>query len=342
MNDEKKLFKLLDKFCTENAELSTKELHQLFFLLGNEGDDDRITQWMHRRWEQNPEGFDEMNYDRVFDCVKQQIEQNRTEQSNERLSFMQFFQRCAAVLLLPLLGLSAYLITSDRYLVYTEIVEVLAPSGTQSRITLPDGSTVLLLDDSQIDLSSDFLRGNTREISLVGEAFFDVATDPQRPFIIHTGRIQTTALGTAFTVRAMPGETSITVTVVDGKVKVKDGSKLLTTLEANQQFIYGIETDLFAKQMIETETTEELETMQKPEEGRQPHLLIFRNMLFGDIVQDLAMRYGVNIVVENEELKWQRIDALLDSRNTINILLEFLCALKQVSYTVEGQMFVIR
>jgi len=72
-------------------------------------------------------------------------------------------------------------------------------------ITLPDGSTVILHAGSKLDYPVSF-NGNTREVNLIGEGYFDVQHDPARPFIIHTGHLKTTVLGTAFNIKANAGE----------------------------------------------------------------------------------------------------------------------------------------
>ena len=335
--NEKELSNLIDKACDLNAKLSAKELHQIDFLLGSEQEDESVTQLIRQDWEEKYKGFDEMNYERIFDRVKQRI---RTH-NGKRLSFIQFLYRCAAVLLLPLLGLSIYLFiqtnTLNRPVNLEEIVETLEPPVMQSKITLSDGSVVTLKDGSRLNLKNNF-SGNTREVILDGEAFFDIARNPNKPFIIHTGRIRTTVLGTSFSIKAMSGDSTITVTVAEGKVKVEDGSKLLATLGANQQFIHGIE-DYHSQ---EKTSGVEQEKIPEVEIDLRTHELIFSNMSFGDITQELAGRYGVNIVVENETLKRQRTNALLDNRNSIDALLEFLCASQQATYTVEGKTYVIK
>jgi len=328
--NEKELSILLDKSCAPNAELSREELQQIDFLLGDEREDELVTQWLQQRWEKKWENLGNVNCERVFARMKQQM---GTEHS-KRLSFMQILYRSAAILLLPLLGLSAYFIVQNAALksaTHTEIVEVLDQSETQSRIVLSDGSIVTLKDGSRLNLKNNF-SGNTREITLEGEAFFEIARNPNKPFIIHTGRIRTTVLGTSFSIKAIPGETSITVTVMEGKVKVEDGGKLLATLGANQQFIHGIEAEHWQEKAINTEH----------ETGWQLHELIFSNMSFGDIAQELAVRYGVNIVFENEELKQRRITALLDNRDPIDEMLRFLCTWQQATYTVQGNTYTIR
>jgi len=323
--NENKQFALLDKFDDQNVELSTKELHQIIFLLSSERENESATRWIQQHWEKSTKIFDDVNYERISDLVKQQMGTN----TNKRLSFLQILYRSAAILLLPLLGLSAYFIvqnTTSKSASHTEIVEILDQPGIQSRITLADGSIVTLKEGSRLNQKNNFNR-NTREITLEGEAFFEIAHNPNKPFIIHTGSVKTTVLGTSFSIKAIPGENSITVTVTEGKVKVEDGGKLLAILQADQQFIYGIELDNWQEKIVETDWA--------------PHELIFRNMLFGDIAQELAVRYGVNIVFENEELKQQRISVLLDGRQSIDELLKFL-AWQHATYTVQGNTYTIR
>jgi len=338
MKNENELFTLLDKFCELSIHISIEKLHQIIFLLGYKQENESVTKWMRQHWEEDFADSDEVNYDRVFERMKQQMVEVPTNDcrrsTHKRLSFMQVLYRSAAVLLLPLLGLSIYFIVQNITLKSAprnEIVEILDKQGMQSRITLADGSIVTLKEGSRLNQNDNF-NGSTREITLEGEAFVEIAHNPNKPFIIHTGSVKTTALGTSFSIKAVPGETSITVGVVEGKVKIEEGEKLLATLGANQQFKHGIEVEHRQEQAINAEYGI----------NWQPHDLIFSNMSFGDIAQDLAVRYGVDILFENESLKQKRIDALLDNRNSIDILLRLLCTTQQATYTVKRNTYVIQ
>ncbi|WP_353484432.1 FecR domain-containing protein [Haliscomenobacter sp.] len=88
-------------------------------------------------------------------------------------------------------------------------------------ITLPDSSKVVLNENSNLSYS---YAGKNREVQLVGEAFFEVSKNPQHPFIIHTGEVQTKVLGTSFNVRAYPDEEKIKVSVKTGTVEVSTTS----------------------------------------------------------------------------------------------------------------------
>ncbi|WP_293304077.1 FecR family protein [Pedobacter sp. UBA5917] len=85
-------------------------------------------------------------------------------------------------------------------------------------LTLVDGTIVYLNADSRLRYPEKFV-GNTREVSLSGEAFFKVAHDKSKPFIIHTDKLNTQVLGTSFNISAYSNE-NISVTVVTGKVSV--------------------------------------------------------------------------------------------------------------------------
>jgi ferric-dicitrate binding protein FerR (iron transport regulator) len=85
---------------------------------------------------------------------------------------------------------------------------------------LPDGSKLWLNAGSKVVFSDNFSAGK-RELTLSGEAFFDVKHDELHPFIIHTGRLEVRVLGTSLNVRAYPGDSTIETTLIKGKVEVE-------------------------------------------------------------------------------------------------------------------------
>jgi transmembrane sensor len=96
---------------------------------------------------------------------------------------------------------------------------VAAKRGVRSFMELPDGSKLWLNAGSKVVFSDNFSAGK-RELTLSGEAFFDVKHDELHPFIIHTGRLEVRVLGTSLNVRAYPGDSTIETTLIKGKVEV--------------------------------------------------------------------------------------------------------------------------
>ena len=96
---------------------------------------------------------------------------------------------------------------------------IVAVRGSKKFMQLADGSKLWLNAGSRIVFSPGFAAGN-REMTLEGEAFFDVKHDEQHPFIIHTGRLDVRVLGTTLNVRAYPGDSTMETTLINGKVEI--------------------------------------------------------------------------------------------------------------------------
>lgn len=111
--------------------------------------------------------------------------------------------------------------------------QIIVPLGSKSKIILPDGSTALLNAGSK--LSYDFSFGNTtREVILEGEAYFKVATNKGKPFIVHTSKASVKALGTEFNVKAYPEEHQIETILVKGSILVEQKSDLTGRINQEQ------------------------------------------------------------------------------------------------------------
>ena len=109
--------------------------------------------------------------------------------------------------------------------------------GIKSSVTLSDGTVVKLNAGSSIRYVQNFV-GETREIFLEGEAFFEVAHDTLKPFIVHTQDIATKALGTSFNIKANNSE-KISISLITGKVEVKsqDVKEFLDYLSPGEQVV---------------------------------------------------------------------------------------------------------
>ena len=116
--------------------------------------------------------------------------------------------------------------------------EIATKNGVSTKMVLPDGSTVWLNAGSKLDYTKIGSTGN-REVQLTGEAFFDVVKNPERPFIIHTSKIDVKVLGTKFNVKAYPEDKTVETSLVQGSVEVfvknRPGEKYL--LKPNQKLV---------------------------------------------------------------------------------------------------------
>ena len=121
----------------------------------------------------------------------------------------------AAAVLLPLIAISTW------YLIHpspkNELVEKYNQKGIRSIIILPDGSKIWLNADSRLKYPAVF-QASLREVYLEGEAFFEIAKNPQRPFIVHLPKGKVNVLGTSFDIRAYEDEEWMTTSVATGLV----------------------------------------------------------------------------------------------------------------------------
>ncbi len=213
-----------------------------------------------------------------------------------------------------------------------EKVEVYNPKGLRATITLPDSSRVTLNADSRISYSREFLPGR-REVCLEGEAFFEVAKDPRRPFIVHTDAAQMTVLGTSFNVRSYPETGYVATTLVEGSLRVETAAgKYL--LEPGDQSRVDKASRQGRVQAIDTDEAT----------GWLDGKFYFRLTPFPEIVTALERAFNVNIRVENKALSARVFTGKFESGENLEQILEVLTISTSFtsSYSKETNTITIR
>jgi ferric-dicitrate binding protein FerR (iron transport regulator) len=150
-----------------------------------------------------------------------------------------WWKAVAAVFLAALAGVGIWQLLNKKPPHGTPIQQyttITVPKGGKVRkLVLEDGTTVSLHAASTLVYPVAF-QGNLRAVTLTGEAYFEVAKDPARKFLVSGGNITTEVLGTDFNVQAYPGEEAVKVTLMEGSVKVKGPSNDQTvTIAPGQQ-----------------------------------------------------------------------------------------------------------
>ena len=168
--------------------------------------------------------------------------------------------------------------------------------GTRTRFFLPDGSSGFLNAGSYIRFATVF-KGKSREVILNGEAYFDVLSNPQKPFVVSGGNIKVVAYGTSFNVEAYPEDQVNKVTLVKGKVEVfgerNDKVRSLGILTPGEMCVYNNEES--SSEFVRVDASK----ITSWKEGK----LTFINEPFNEVVKKLNRRYSVNIVIKDERLK---------------------------------------
>lgn len=196
----------------------------------------------------------------------------------------------ALVMLLSLVGAALIWQSDIRDYVIAQTTEALqVPAGKLYTVRLSDGSTVRLNSGSRFTYNK-YMWGPTREVHLEGEAFFTVAKDETKPFIVHSGSVHTRVLGTSFNVKAIDEIGLYEVTVTTGKVQVSRGDTVLSNLLPTQRISFG---DAILAPVVSTVSTTHYLQWQH---GK----MAFYDQSFEEIAWYLENRFGVNIEFENE------------------------------------------
>ncbi len=239
-----------------------------------------------------------------------------------------FAVACAALLIL-VLGIRKFYPPGVPDTQPLAAVDPKVPVGFTRSLILPDGSSVILKGGSTLSYPETF-SGATREVTLTGEAYFDIEHiggdrgQTLLPFIIHTGKVKTVVLGTSFNIRAYPDQRDIVVSVTKGKVRVEDDAgEVLAVLTKDQQVIYNAEGAEVLK--TSTQITKATDWVKSDME--------FDGVSFESIAQLLEKRYGVRIVFQNPELRPCLTVVSFSGTESLDNVLETLCLIRSATYT---------
>jgi transmembrane sensor len=194
-----------------------------------------------------------------------------------------------------------------------------------SMMKLPDGSTVILEKGTTLTLSADFNKSQTREVELIGKAFFDIQHNPKKPFIIHSGTVNTTVLGTAFDITSRKGSHRVKVNVIRGRVRVEDRARQwVTILPKNYQVEY-----------FEKEEPRKTAVDAEKELAWNRSDLEFNDISVGDAQSRLESQFGYKIAITDASLKNTTFTYSMRRKETTESFIKAICAFIGASYTID-------
>ena len=200
------------------------------------------------------------------------------------------------------------------------------PRGQDYHLTLADGTQVWLNAESRLEFPDRF-NGNTREVRLQGEAYFEVKKDAKRPFIVHTDYLTTRVLGTSFDVRAYSRKDA-SVTLVSGRVQVKTGDLAQVLSPGEQASLKGSQ---LAVKAVDT----------YPITQWKEGFFYFDNQSLFFIMQELARWYGVNVSFDDTSKMQVRLHFVVERSKSLREAIANLNALGVVHAEVDGNMVII-
>lgn len=265
-------------------------------------------------------------------------------------SYWRRWVAAATVLIVVSLGIGLYL---DNRVARQWIVEN-SDASKPAIHTLKDGSKVTLMGKSHLEIAQNF-NETSRTVKLVGEAFFEVAHNPDKPFFVITDNIVTKVLGTSFFVKSPIEENgaggksdknskAIEIEVVTGKVSVFTKDKTSKTNESiengviltpNQKVTYWAEKKNFVVGLVAKPVLIE-------KVNKEPNVEQFRfdETPLSEALTKLEKAYGIQIVLSNDKMNECPITANLGKQPLFGKL-DLLCAILKASYEVQGTQILI-
>ena len=165
------------------------------------------------------------------------------------------------------------------------------PRGMNNQITLTDGTRIWLNAESQLEYPENFEGQEKRVVRLKGEAYFEVAKDPSKPFQVEMNGASITVLGTHFNVKADAESDDITATLVEGSIRF-EGAKLNIVMTPNQQLTFNRSTNKVDVKEIDTDTFT----------AWKDGLLKYKSIPFTELIENLKDIYQVEIRIDDERL----------------------------------------
>ncbi|SMC89980.1 FecR family protein [Pedobacter nyackensis] len=251
------------------------------------------------------------------------------------------FLKYAAVLTTVMLGIGIYSLsrlkenqaTSAATTAKLIMKEFSTVKGQRAKITLADGTMVYMGPASTLKYPEQF-KDSIRGISLEGEAFFEVAHNPHKPFIIETHNIHTQVLGTSFKVNAIEGR-PFEVQVATGKVRVDrinpGHTEHLAVLTPGQQVVLS---NLTSEAVIGQVAIQEVRDWKQS-------ILVFKDQTLSEIARQLERAYDVQFSFKNAAKAREVVTVTLQDNVPLNQTLRILSAGAQFKYSIKGKNITI-
>lgn len=207
------------------------------------------------------------------------------------------------------------------------INRVYTPRGGEYNLELSDGTKVWLNAETELRYPVRFQK-DRREVEVVGEAYFEVAKDANRPFIVHASGMNTRVLGTSFNVKAYTGEERQT-TLVKGRVEVSYGTQRVKISPGEQVTLKGEELEV---QEVDTQVST----------GWKNGLFVFDDQSLENVLQELGRWYDVHIFIANEGVKQLKFTSNFPRYENIDRVLDIIELAACVKCEIKGRTIVVR
>jgi len=229
-----------------------------------------------------------------------------------------------AASIILIMSLSAIFIAGRNKIFQKTYTENIAPKGQKSQVILPDGTKVYL--NSGTIIKYDNLFGKTyRELTLSGEAFFEVTKNEKLPFLIKTKDVEVLVVGTKFNLMAYPEDATVETVVSEGMVSVTELHKRASlTIGKDQKATFNRATKILSVKDAGSESFGEW----------KDNILTFDNENFSDVIKKLERWYNVDISVQGTDSITDRFTMTIKSESLKEVL-DLISLTTDIEYSIK-------
>ena len=254
---------------------------------------------------------------------------NRKDRKARIIPMLRWSARIAAVVIVAISF--GFLFKNYQYEKSACQQTITVPAGQRAQITLADGTKVWLNSKSTLTYASNFGR-KERNVELDGEAYFEVAKDKDKPFIVKTKEQSIEALGTKFNVSAYPTDSLLTTTLLEGSVLLTTQNLLHPmVLKPNEQFVYNKRTRSALLQQVDANRFVSWTT----------GYYYFPEQSLEAILYRLSHVYGVQFTVKSEALKRRTFTGTFYRGQSIKDIMEIIHLSIPVRYKIDDHHVTI-
>jgi len=328
------------KEMNDTGNYTDREWEKLSSILSDEknGNNDLLNRFMAedrhdtiKYWEELKEmnNDKEIDIDKAWNKLYSRLDENGliTEAPVIRKSFIRntYFRVAAIALLLVGMG-SGLLYISDKGLISRKTTVATTDNQKNLQVTLPDGSNIFLNRNTKLTYRENFSR-HGRNVTLSGEAFFEIARDESNPFTVDAGNARVKVLGTSFNVITNNSDSAVEVFVKTGQVEVTDnddGKNLIL----DPGFVGTVYPERSEKSVNTDPNYMSWNT----------GLLVYDGQTLDVVFRDLKRVYNMDIVADDREILSNTWTSPIDNQSQETII-RIICASFSLSYTKDGNVY---
>lgn len=268
------------------------------------------------------------------------------KEGRSNINFSSFWMRAASVIILAIAFSWIWQVISvnrknqAQKIVYNEII---VPVGEKAQAVLSDGTHVWINSGSRFKYPVTF--GQTsRDVSLQGEAYFDVKKRGKSEFTVNTQDVRIVVLGTAFNVKAYPEDMKTQTTVIRGLVRVESREKGIdpVLIKPNQMAILKSDRSEANKMKPLKSLNIEKQVNTIVITSWKDQMLVFADESFGDIAVKMERWFNMKIRIEDDLLKQERYTGKFVHNETVYEVLEAIKLTTPITYTVKNEEIIIK